>query len=385
MERNNPVQSEIQKDGLRIKFNEFYYQASIVKLPTILQKKLDNADYKEKFDSFERSNEGVFSLDSISNFQNEYLRANFVLNCDEIKTQTILGKKISYKKDDFNHAFLSKNWSGLDFSQKYTILHWLQSTLSTNHNQLPSINFISPDFNMVGNVNDSYNYKTKSIYLNPSFLDSGLNIASALIHEMDHYKNFLNLDVNSIVQINNKEENLKKYLRKKYNEKIIDIDLSQVDKSDWNSVLFYKNILSPITRTGTKINDVDSIDAFIKYMQNELYYFSPIEKKAYAEESRQLNIMFADQVRGYDRLMLNKINRHTNKIESLSYAPVLKRLGEDSSNELLNATMQANYYSRHDDLYKSPECDKYEHENNKNFNNIYNYLKNEDGELSLER
>ncbi len=351
-------------------------------LPKGLRKLFLNHDYIELFTVFENSNtDDILTYEEhIANFQNKYLRERYVLDCDEIKTRSLTGKKVTIKKDDFNHAFLSKNWGGLNFSQRYTILHWLQSTLSV-HTNLPSINFISPYITQdeIGAYFDA----TNLIYLDFSTLNSGINIACTLIHEMDHFNSHLNPDIKNFIQVSKKEINLKNYLNTKNSKKAIDIDLSQVNKADWNSVLFLKNIISPIEATDTERCDVNSIKSFKRYMQNELYYLSPIEKKAYAEESRQLNTMIAKSVEGIDKKKLDNINKKSYNIQSLCYSPILKRLNESSRDLLLDKSMQTDYYI-YSDLDMTTKFYNYDHKLNNMFNDIYDHFKNKNGKI-LER
>ena len=180
-----------------------------INLPEGIKNILFNEDYFKQYAKFEKSYSGsILTYGDITNFQNNYLREKHLLDSDEIKARSLTGKKITIKKDDFNHAFLSDNWGGLNFSQKYTILHWLQSTLSTKPN-LPTIDFISTSPNNDGDA--SYFRNINAIYLKFSNLNSGLFIASALIHEMDHFNCLTNPDINKVIKISDNEINLKNY------------------------------------------------------------------------------------------------------------------------------------------------------------------------------
>ncbi len=376
---------EVLEDFIKtIKSIKNFYNSQLNTLPKELKYILCDKDYKERFAAFENSKGVVLNHKDIVNFQNKYLREKHLLNCDEIKARSLKGKKITIKKDDFNHAFLSNNWGGLDFSQRYTILHWLQSTLSTNHKPLPPIDFILP---YTTNSAGSYNYRTNSLYLNFSNLNLGIYMAGNLIHEMDHFNGLNKPDINDYVQINNKEVSLKNYLISKYRQiDAIDIDLFQVNKADWNSVLFLKNILSPIGTTKTHNTDVNSTTSFKQYMQNELYYFSPIERRAFTEESRKLTSMMTHQPMKYlDRAVLDEIKKHADKIQLLKYSPVLKELNDTNKYNLLDTVFQVNYYNSNSDLYMSQKCVKYEYEADAMYIGIYNHFKDKNGKLSLGR
>ncbi len=377
MEINKPIQSESQHDDFMKKFNE-----NLVNLPSILQKELNSQECKEKFDALEKSRNCKITSEDIMNFQNDYIREKYLLDCDEINIQTMLGKKITYKKDDFNQAFLSKNWARLDFSQKYTILHWLQSAQSSNAD-LPPMNFISPDSNIVGNMGGActYSIKTNSIYLDSSLLDTGIYMASGLIHEMVHYNDFSNPDID-ITHIKHKKINLKELL-KSNPKKLIDIDITQVPETDINSVLLAKNLASQIVPK--VITPVNSIQTFINYMQTELYYFSPIERRAYAEQSRQLNNMFAEHATGHDKLYLDKINKHTNEMKTLECLPILSKLDANSKNKLLDANMQVMYYTTDKDLSKLPECEDYSLKAYEMYMKVYDHFKSADGGINLKK
>ncbi len=351
-----------------------------INLPEGIKNILFNEDYFKQYAKFEKSYSGsILTYGDITNFQNNYLREKHLLDSDEIKARSLTGKKITIKKDDFNHAFLSDNWGGLNFSQKYTILHWLQSTLSTKPN-LPTIDFISTSPNNDGDA--SYFRNINAIYLKFSNLNSGLFIASALIHEMDHFNCLTNPDINKVIKISDNEINLKNYLTSKYRQiDAIDIDIFQVPQTDRNSVLFLKNILSPIETTKTHNSDVNSFMTFKQYMQNELYIFSPIERKAFAEQSRHLNTMMENQsVKFLDRLILDEINKRSNDVQSLNIAPVLKNLDDDIKNELFNKTMQTNYYLNND-LGTTQSYSKYAIKTNGMLIEIYDYFKGQNGEI----
>lgn len=353
-----------------------------------INNKLDNYlfddEYKKKYQAFEKANGDAFLTSAnIANFQNDYLRKKHVINCDEMKVRAARGKEITLTKDNFNQAFLSSVWNKLDFSKRYTLLHWLQSTLSNKEN-LPTIDFISPYVN--GRYKGAYFHATNSIYLDYSILNSGIDSARILIHEMDHFNNFYNRTEKSVVQVKDNKISLRKYLKTKYSKrKAIDINLFETNSSDWQKVLFFKNMLSPIVTTATRRNEVDSLNKFKQYMYNELYIYSPMERKAFMQESKHLNTMMENQpVRGFDRIKLDAVNRHSYNVESLRVAPILNKLDQSSKDLLLDKTMQTDYYF-YNQLCMSPSYMDYTQKQDTMYLDIYNHFRKENGELDLEK
>lgn len=351
-------------------------------IPNKLKDYIFDKNYNAELNKFISLKSDSFTDRDFYAFNNEYLRRNTLLEEKELTALDGNSKKIILRKDDFYKGFTYDAWKSLDFPQQYTLLHWLQSSLSS-HTPLPTIDLISPYVN--SKLNGAYINRSNSLYLNYSQFKSGMDAAHIVIHEMDHHDSYSQPPVNSNVTVGDNQISLKNYIRSKfYKRKLIDIDLKDVQAHEKDDVLFYKNLLAPVIAHSTVTKpEIDFEGFFQQYIQNELYYYSPLEQAALLKEKNHLNFMFANQrLTGKDKNKLEEVNRYADRVLSLERMPILKKLDKKSRNKLLNTTFQVGYYTRNN-LTMSPTCDRYLHEKSTLVSELCAEVKKGETEISL--
>lgn len=346
-------------------------------VPREIQFLFETDKYKHEFKSFKKNYDGDFCdfSKNLVAFKNAYAKNNLLLKTNEINVEPDFFKYFKSKcnpevymnfgstvftKDDFSKGFDIRVWNNMNIKQKYTVLNWLQESVSKNR-PLPDINLIPDD------QNGGYNFKTKCLNLNSLNAYTGLEAAGSLIFQMSHFDEQCK---QGFTCINTKQKD----------RNTIDKSLDDLSRAARKELLYKKNLLQYLYPTDMQVcnlNDINNFNSFKRYIDTELYLHSPLvqighEKRA-CEMQKILQSIAQSEIKNpldKDIATVQMSEKFAKNLKSGVFNPMLSRLGDNTATRLLDNSFKINYY-QNENLKLEPEYKHYVTEKNDILRNYY--------------